>query len=997
MQNAEMIHENKNAKIKISIKPIAFLRGAQVKNRIMLFSGITPVNMLWSQIGSRWLPGVGYTGGAGLFYLMSGAPQTGRGAGARGIRDPIIARQLHNWINEFNISLFFQQNRDSRIPGAQIAARQHPTSEAGPQTLQPDRERKPRFAADMETGIVGSHIVKAKTGGQIKPFTPPKIPGEKRVLLLHPSKDSAVTDRRAIGHSDIGYADTGYRTTYQSRAGYDAGSGLRRTASQAASSAFGTANLPVTETQSLNMRFLRKTPDTSIRHHNFADSPEAPRFYRHGCEAQIKPFAPFSSLHPEMRHTVTGRRITDHHNVSHSGIGRRIADYRTVSNPGIGRRIIGYHAAIRSGAGHDAGSGLRRKASQSPSMAHGALNLPATEIQSLTMRFLRKNPRDHSGTERNAALMQHYSSADTPEAPQIYRFDTEGLIKPFTPFAILPPSIGHVIRTTGHPDKERAAGYHTTIHSGAGYDAGGEFHRTTSQAALTAFGAVNLPSSEKQNLKMRFLHKTHRSHSGTERDAAPIQSYSPTVSPEAPRIYRFDTEGLIRPFTPYAILPPSIGHAITDRRTTGLIRPFTPYAILPPSIGHAITDRRTTGLIRPFTPHAILPPSIEHAITDRRTTGLIRPFTPHAIPPPSIGHAITGRRTIGHSDKGRAAGYDAGGEFHRTENQAALTAFGTVNLPSDAAPIQSHSPTASPEAPRIHRFDTEGLIRPFTPHAILPPSIGHAITGRRTTGHPDKGRATGYHTTIHSGARYDAGSGIDRTASQTDSTISGTADQLAAKAFKIPNILNMQNISYIPGMVRPLGAGNAAENYKPGLITHDGAPQSPQDTGIANANMDYSQPGMIYRRRPGIIAARLLSSLLGNAIGPTQRETAQGTQNALSTQSTQNALGISVPDIGIRRDAYRSLYYHENTHGTDAGIQSSAAASMRPPQSQTKTGAPIEHKSVNFKKVDMSVKRTPGMSDRDISMDPVQINRLVNQVYEQLEKKMFHERRRMGL
>jgi hypothetical protein len=102
-------------------------------------------------------------------------------------------------------------------------------------------------------------------------------------------------------------------------------------------------------------------------------------------------------------------------------------------------------------------------------------------------------------------------------------------------------------------------------------------------------------------------------------------------------------------------------------------------------------------------------------------------------------------------------------------------------------------------------------------------------------------------------------------------------------------------------------------------------------------------------------------------------------------------------------DAFTSLFYRsgESVQGADGGLQvSPTTPEVRPVHAQTpaqtSTPKPIEHKSTSFKKVDMTVKKPPDIKG-DVTMDPVQMNRLVNQVYEQLERKMHQERRRIGL
>jgi len=109
---------------------------------------------------------------------------------------------------------------------------------------------------------------------------------------------------------------------------------------------------------------------------------------------------------------------------------------------------------------------------------------------------------------------------------------------------------------------------------------------------------------------------------------------------------------------------------------------------------------------------------------------------------------------------------------------------------------------------------------------------------------------------------------------------------------------------------------------------------------------------------------------------------------------------LSVPNVGKRNDVHGSLYYHsrEDQAVTDGGLPVNAGQQTRQTQAQQSRNAkPVEHKTTNVKKMDMTVTKPPGIRSAEEVMDPVQMNRLVNQVYEQLERKIFHERRRMGL
>ena len=108
---------------------------------------------------------------------------------------------------------------------------------------------------------------------------------------------------------------------------------------------------------------------------------------------------------------------------------------------------------------------------------------------------------------------------------------------------------------------------------------------------------------------------------------------------------------------------------------------------------------------------------------------------------------------------------------------------------------------------------------------------------------------------------------------------------------------------------------------------------------------------------------------------------------------------LSVPSIGNRTDAHGSLFYHtrDNDAETIGGTRNDKSQAERAAR-RTESAKPVEHKTeTSFKKVDMSVKKPAGQTSGDPSLDPVQLNRIVNQVYDQLERKFFHERRRMGL
>jgi hypothetical protein len=192
---------------------------------------------------------------------------------------------------------------------------------------------------------------------------------------------------------------------------------------------------------------------------------------------------------------------------------------------------------------------------------------------------------------------------------------------------------------------------------------------------------------------------------------------------------------------------------------------------------------------------------------------------------------------------------------------------------------------------------------------------------------------------------------------------------------------------------------NIAENFTARDITYT-APQGLTrvnrnlpalwDSGNYNTEESSPKPDMLYHIKPDALS----SGIIRNTAGILRREEAQETR-------TQIPQMTSLPNVAKRAGDYASLFYHnrENLQGADNNMQlNTATTASRSVQTPLQTVPPkqVEHKTTSFNKVDMSVKKPPGMSS-DITMDPVQMNKLVNQVYEQLERKIFHERRRMGL
>ncbi|MDR2572463.1 MAG: hypothetical protein LBD23_19505 [Oscillospiraceae bacterium] len=994
--------------IKTLLKPITLLRKAEAARDFRFFTELTPVNSLWSQIGSRWLPGAMRLGGAQLFYLMGGMPPTDRGIGSRDRQVPSIIRQLHNWNNELNISLHFHQKREAELYERRpINVR---SEDSKNQSTQAGRTME-RSAAIP--GTAAQNVV-------VRSDTAPSETKQSITVLSGTVPSGTVPSDKAPSGTARSI-DTAKRSAV---------------IPSAAARSIVAQN---TVTQESIKRILGKTSQVLFDPDFIAALPASMRFYQ-VIGTELKHKVPGVARHPdraEMSYLEADRTDTGHAKaLKHHDIIKHIAlnipDYLPARSRAI--RNTAVQSDIKQsidGQGTDVPETdlqgtpaqsitnkgqIKQVSGKTPQAiidSDFTAFLPATthqyRIGSTDLMF--KVPSALPGESSRVDLERYtdrtemsYLEADRTDTGYVKALKHHDLIKNITP-SIPDTQKSNSInrRSSARNITEQHAALHRTMVRGTDMQTATAQDATAQDATAQSLTARDITA---QGVAKR-----------TQNERILINNFQALLKPEfletlpiAARYYRTDEEALQHNISGITQVDAQwqpdraemsyldAGNIEKGHIKTAKHRDITkPTSMNITEAANRSTTTRGTKTPSTTTRSKAAPgttrstETLDTVVQDQDERGFSK-TSQVFFDPDFTGILPAGEQSYQVADT--KLRYDSPGILNISEqNTYAEEAPGSAHIykTSQISPEQSGNIKKSQKKTDSRQLTSEAIKsrikRPAITSAAAPvipqflniiPSVTEAAMNT-----------------------HDTEANIYRQEIGNKSLI---ASDIATT--DIPDIRITQDLANMfwkdEMAAEQIISGSTAENLTArdityttpkGLTTVNRNLSTLWDKGDYNTEESSPKPDMLYHIKPDALS----SGIIRNTAGILRHEEAQET----GAQIPQIPQMSSLPNVARRVGSYESLFYHnrENLQSADNNMQlNTAATASRPVQApmQTVPQTQVEHKTTSFNKVDMSVKKPPGMSS-DITMDPVQMNRLVNQVYEQLERKIFHERRRMGL